>query len=290
MPNLGIGLWYDTEAGEALDLYLSLLPGRKLSETPLPDTPGGDAMLYEAELGGLYVQLLSAGPHFKLNPAISFKVFCDTTEEVRRLWDGLSRDGQVLMPLDAYDFSPLFGWCADRYGLNWQIVLTGQPIAHKLVPSLLFTGKSHGRAEEALNRYAGLLPGGKVDFVQPYGQDTEYDKAHHVLQGGCTVGGLPLHVQDSGLPHEFFFNEAFSFLVLCDTQAEIDAAWAYLSRDPDSEACGWCKDEFGVSWQVTPRMAVFQSDDPAAARRVMQAMYPMKKIDLQQLETARDAK
>lgn len=89
----------------------------------------------------------------------------------------------------------------------------------------------------------------------------------------------------------FKINEAISFVVNCDTQQEVDDYWEKLSAVPEAEACGWLKDKFGVSWQVTPnRLDELMGDaDPAKAGRVMQAMLQMKKIVIADLERAANA-
>lgn len=89
----------------------------------------------------------------------------------------------------------------------------------------------------------------------------------------------------------FKFNEAISFVVSCDTQEETDYYWEKLSAVPEAEACGWLKDKFGVSWQITPKRLpeLLNDPDPARAGRVMQAMLKMKKIVIADLQRAADA-
>lgn len=89
----------------------------------------------------------------------------------------------------------------------------------------------------------------------------------------------------------FKFNEAISFVVSCDTQEETDYYWEKLSAVPEAEACGWLKDKFGVSWQITPKRLpeLLNDPDPAKAARVMQAMLQMKKIVIADLQRAADA-
>ena len=93
---------------------------------------------------------------------------------------------------------------------------------------------------------------------------------------------------DSARDHKFAFNEAISLLVACDTQQEIDYLWEKLSADPKSEQCGWLKDRWGVSWQITPVMMekIMSSGDQKAIDRVTQAFLPMKKFDVAALERA----
>lgn len=87
---------------------------------------------------------------------------------------------------------------------------------------------------------------------------------------------------------EFKFNEAVSFIINCKDQEEIDYYWEALSAVPESEVCGWCKDKFGVSWQITPTRLdeMLKSDDKEAGKRAMEAMLKMKKLDIEELEKA----
>jgi len=89
---------------------------------------------------------------------------------------------------------------------------------------------------------------------------------------------------------QFKFTEAVSFVVNCETQEEVDYYWSRLTADGGAESmCGWLKDKFGLSWQITPTiMYKLYSGDPASAQRVMQAMLQMKKLDIQKLQDAYD--
>ena len=97
---------------------------------------------------------------------------------------------------------------------------------------------------------------------------------------------------DSAHKHEFAFNEATSFIVKCETQDEIDYYWDRLSAVPESEQCGWLKDRFGVSWQVTPADMdkMLQGDDRERLDRVTQTFLPMKKLDIARLKEAYEGK
>ena len=93
---------------------------------------------------------------------------------------------------------------------------------------------------------------------------------------------------DSGYEHGFGFNAAVTFIVHSRAQAQNDRYWEKLSAHPENEQCGWCKDRFGVSWQVSPIVLdeVMTSDDQAAIDRVTQAFLPMKKLDVAAIEKA----
>ena len=91
---------------------------------------------------------------------------------------------------------------------------------------------------------------------------------------------------------QFKFTEAVSFLISCDTQQEVDALWDKLSAGGEQGQCGWLKDKFGLSWQVIPKGLgeLLGDDDPEKAKRAMQAMLQMSKIDLRKLQEARDGR
>lgn len=90
---------------------------------------------------------------------------------------------------------------------------------------------------------------------------------------------------DSAYDHNFTFNEAVSFVVNCDTQEEIDYYWDRLSEVPEAEQCGWLKDKYGLSWQITPSIMneMMQDKDPAKLEKVTQAFLKMKKFDIAEL-------
>ena len=119
---------------------------------------------------------ISAGPLFKFNPSVSFFVNFDPSrdpqarEHLDATWAKLSEGGQALMPLDAYPFSPRFGWVQDRYGVSWQLILTdpsGEP-RPAIMPSLMFTGEVCGKAEEAGAFYRSVFDGSRAGRLVRY--------------------------------------------------------------------------------------------------------------------------
>jgi predicted 3-demethylubiquinone-9 3-methyltransferase (glyoxalase superfamily) len=104
--------------------------------------------------------------------------------------------------------------------------------------------------------------------------------------------GTWLAAMDSAWEHQFAFNEAVSLLIPCETQEEIDYYWDKLSADPKAEQCGWLKDRYGLSWQVTPTAMdeMMAKGTPEQIARVTQAFLPMKKFDLAKLREAYEGK
>ena len=143
-----------------------------------------------------------------------------------------------------------------------------------------------GQAEEAANFYAALLPNSSVDRVVTAPGDYPSGKQGDVITVDFTLLGRPFMGLNGG--PQFQFTEAISMIVECDTQEEVDLYWAALSSVPDAEQCGWCKDRYGLSWQITPRMMIdlLGDADPGRAKRAFEAMMHMKKLDIAALEAA----
>jgi len=282
-------LWYDKEAGEAAGLYTSLFADSSiLSRSTIGDTPSGEVEILTIQLAGRRLMLMSGGPYFRFTPATSFLVACDSNQEVDRLYAGL-RGGPDLMPLDRYPFSERYAWIQDRFGLNWQLMRMGDiPYEQKITPTLMFTGPVCGKAEEALNLYAGLFPGSHPGSMTRYGDGEAPDAAGTVKHGSVTLAGQQFAAMDSAYEHGFTFNEAVSLMVYCDDQAEIDRYWNALSAHPEAEQCGWLKDRYGVSWQIVPTVmdSMMASGDGEAMGRVTRAFLKMKKFDIAELTRA----
>lgn len=293
-------LWYDKEAKEAAELYTSLFPKSAItSTTVLRDTPSGDADVVSFELWGQKFMAISAGPHFKFNPSVSFMVNFDpllfgnaaeAREKLDMVWNKLIQGGQALMPLDKYPFSEHYGWVQDKYGLSWQLILTnpgGEP-RPPIIPSLLFVGNKVGKAEEAINFYCSVFKNSKPGALQRYGKDNAPDKEGTVMFADFMLENSWFAAMDSAHAHKFDFNEAVSFMVECASQDEIDYYWEKLSAVPESEQCGWLKDQFGLSWQITAveMEEMLSKGTQKQVDRVTQAFMPMKKLDIKKLKAA----
>lgn len=282
-------LWFDKEAKEAAAFYTSLFENSRIKQSAtLHDTPSGDCDIVTIELAGYEVALISAGPLFKFNPSISFLVACTTKQEVDALWQSLANGGKAMMELGAYPFSERYGWMVDRYGLSWQVMYVGDaPIRQKITPVLMFTEQQSGKAEEAIRFYTSIFDGSEVGQLYRY-EKGEPDVEGTIKFGDFTLAGQHFAAMDSSRTHGFAFNEAISLIVHCDTQKEIDYFWERLSADPNSEVCGWLKDRFGLSWQITPRAmdAMLASGDGEKIARVTKAFLQMKKFDVAKLEAA----
>ena len=152
----------------------------------------------------------------------------------------------------------------------------------KITPFLWYDDK----AEEAANFYASIFKNSRILSVVRYGEGGPGQKGSVMtvefeLEGQQFVGlnGGPL----------FKFTEAVSFAINCESQEEVDYFWEKLTAEGGAESqCGWLKDKYGLSWQVVPTRAIelLKDKDTAKSQRVMQAIMPMKKIDISKLEQA----
>ncbi|MES2938705.1 MAG: VOC family protein [Pseudomonadota bacterium] len=146
----------------------------------------------------------------------------------------------------------------------------------------------NGTALEAAQFYAKTFPDSTVGAVHRAPGDFPDGKQGDVLTVEFTVMGIPCIGLNGG--PMFKHNEAFSFQVATDDQAETDRLWnAIVGNGGEESMCGWCKDKWGLSWQITPRTLTeaFTSPDRAEAKRAFDAMMQMKKIDVAAIDAAR---
>jgi 2-polyprenyl-6-hydroxyphenyl methylase/3-demethylubiquinone-9 3-methyltransferase len=156
-------------------------------------------------------------------------------------------------------------------------------MARKALVSLWF----QSGAEDAARFYAATFPDTTVDAVHYAPADSPSGKAGDVLTVEFTVMGIPCIGIEGG--PAFTQSEAFSFQVTTDTQEETDRYWnALVGNGGEESQCGWCKDRWGLSWQISPRVLTeaVAGPDRAAAKRAMEAMFGMKKIDIAAIEAA----
>ena len=290
IPNL----WFDGNAEEAVDFYVSAFPDSKINATDYyPNTQEDGLADFQLDLAGEVLSIdfilgqqpfvaINAGPEFQFNPSISFMVnFDPSTDEGARehldeLWYKLIDGGEALMPLQAYPFSKRYGWVKDHFGLTWQLTLTdpaGDPRPF-ILPSLLFTDNNTNQAEEAIHFYVSVFEDAKVGELAYYLEDTGPAKKGSLMFGDFMLANQWFTAMDSGVEHDFTFNEAVSFMVSCKDQAEIDYFWEKLSGDPQFEQCGWLKDKYGLSWQIVPENMAELMEKPDAYAHLM----AMKKL------------
>lgn len=290
-------LWFDTQAKEAATFYTAAFPNSEItSTTVLNDTPGGDSEIVAFRLDGHDFMAISAGPLFTINPSISFVLNFDpsTDDDAARhlevLWNALSTGGTTLMPLQEYPFSKQYGWVQDRFGVSWQFMLTdpaGEPRPF-ITPSLMFAGNNTNKAEEAVQFYLSVFKNARQGTLARYSENTGSAKKGSLMFADFTLEGQWFAAMDSGVEQPMTFNEGISLLINCDSQEEVDYYWGRLSAVPEAEQCGWLKDKYGVSWQVSPTVMsdMMREGSPEQIARVTQAFLKMKKFDIAELEAA----
>jgi len=284
-------LWFDHNAEEAVEFYISVFPNGKvisLSNYPTEDLPdfqkefAGKVLTIEFELNGYRFTAINAGSEFMPTPSISFMVNFDPSidddaeRHLNEVWDKLSEGGEVLMPLDAYPYSKRYGWVKDKYNVSWQLMLTnpeGEPRPY-IIPSLMFSGPNTNRAEEAMLYYQSIFGDTRQGTISRYPEDTGPAHEGSLMYADFTLAGQWFVVMDSGVDQDFTFSEGISLSVACKDQAEIDRLWGELSAVPEFEQCGWCKDMFGVSWQIVPAAINELMEKPGAFAK----MSEMKKL------------
>lgn len=289
-------LWFDNQAEEAVNFYTAIFKNSatkivaRYSEegAKASGKPKGSVMTVSFQIEGVEFVAINGGPIFKITPAISFFVNCDTEEEITTLWYKLSREGTVFMELDKYPFSEKYGWVQDKFGVSWQLILSGR--TQKIAPCFMFSGDQHKKAEEAINFYISVFKNSAIIQLERYGKDQGPEGA--VVHAKFKLEGQEFIAMDSHMELPYNFNPAISMVVNCRTQEEVDYYWDKLTEGgfDDAQQCGWLQDKYGVSWQVVPvALGEMISDpDPEKSARVMQAMLRMKKIDIGLLQQAYD--
>ncbi len=293
-------LWFDPEkrpAEDAAAFYTSIFKNSKTGTISRYGESGkeihrqrpGSIMTLDFTIENQDFIALNGGPYFQFNPSISFFVICESKEEIHEIWEKLDENSQVLMPLDRYEWSSLYGWIQDKFGVNWQLILEEpRSTTQKIVPSFFFTGKSQGKAEEAIKFYTTVFKNSKIEGILKYAEADKNEYARGTVKHAqFQLEGQTFMAMDSGMENDFPFNESISFLINCDTQEEIDYYWNKLSAVPESEQCGWLKDKFGVSWQVAPSALInkmMQDPNTEKRERVIASFMQMKKFDIEKLK------
>lgn len=296
VPNI----WYNGNAEAAGAFYGKALPFARSeveSRYPLEDLPefqehlAGAPLVVAVDVAGTKLRLINAGPEFRPNQSISLMLNFDpllfedgsspghSSAAARRslaaTWERLAEGGVVHMELGEYPFAKLYGWVEDRYGLNWQLMLTnpeGEPRPF-VIPALMFGAAAQGRAAEAADSYVSLFKKSRgrsgIGNRYPYGVPTGSAGPGELAFGEFRIGNQWFIGNDDGSGQTPNFTHGVSLEVRCKDQAEIDRLWEALSADPEAEMCGWLKDRFGVSWQIVPSNIEELLERPGAYDRML---------------------
>lgn len=277
-------LWFDHGAEEAAKFYASIFENSKITRISNYTESGAQAsgmkkdsvMFVEFELAGCPFQAINGGSYFKFNKAMSFAVNCKSEDEINTLWNKLSQGGETVWKLQKYPWSEKYGWCVDKYGVSWQLIINKE-FKDKIRPAFLFGGNLIGKGEEAINYYTSKFDNSKVLDLQ---KDPETKNIYAVF----TLENQEFVLMEG--PTEDTLTQSISLSVNCKNQEEVDYFWK-LSANGDGQ-CGWVTDKFGMPWQIVPAELekLIYDADPVKSEHVLQAMYKMKKLDIAQLKAA----
>lgn len=271
-------LWFDGKAQEAAEFYCTLFDNSSIKKTM--------SMVTTFELDGTLFMGLNGGPAFQPNPSISFYATIEDEAKLRKIWDALTTGGHVMMPLDKYDWSPLYGWVGDKYGINWQLSL-GKPaeVGQSIVPLLMFCGDHQNQAEAAVEFYRSVFSNSSTDFVARYAPGQTQTEAT-IVHSRFRLNDNVFMAMDSAVKQPFTFNEGISLVISCDTQEEIDHYWNSFTEKGEESMCGWCKDQFGVSWQITPSIIGSIMADPVKFPAAFEVVMKSRKLNIAELVSA----
>lgn len=286
MKHISTCLWFDNQAEEAAKFYTTVFDHAEIkrrsyygeSASKVAQRPVGSLLTVTTQIEDLEVEGLNGGPIFKFNPTFSFFVSCTSEAEITEKWKKLSAGGEVRMGLDKYPWAERYGWTTDKYGVEWQLIQA--PSKQKVAPSFLFVDELFRKGEEALNFYLSLFPNSKIESIS---RDPSTNSIAHC---DFTLNGQGFALMEGSGQHGHKFNNAFSLMVNCDNQKEIDALWAKLSDGGTIEECGWLKDKYGVSWQIVPAKLAEVMIDPVKSEKAFSEILKMKKLEISQIEKA----
>lgn len=286
MKSISVCLWFDHQAEEAAEYYKTVFSNFTIGQIARYSEAGaevsgqkkGSVMTVGFQMENLEVLGLNGGPQFKFSPALSFFVSCENEAEIDEKWKKLSKGGTVRFGFDKYPWAEKYGWTADRFGVEWQLMLAPRP--QKIAPSFLFVDSLFGKGEEAIHFYTGLFPNSRIDNLV---RDEELKTIMHCA---FQLNGQNFTLMEGKGKHGHAFNEATSLVVYCENQDEIDRYWNKLSEGGSESQCGWLKDKYGVSWQIVPTILADLMADPARAEKTMNSMLKMSKLDIATLIAA----
>ncbi len=264
-------LWFENDSAEAAEFYCSIFPDSFIVNS--------NPLATYFSLAGMDFLGINGGPVLAPNPSVSFFIITDDKSTATRVWTALSQGGSVLMDLGSYGWSNLYGWCADKYGVNWQIMYQNEKPEQMIVPSIMFIHDMAGKAEEAIHFYVSLFENSGVDFLSRY-EEGQGDVPGFINHGRFRLMGRQFAAFDSSFDYPYRLNEGVSLVVTCDTQEEIDHLWTVLTDGGSESRCGWLKDRYGLSWQVVPSVLPELLSDPKKAIAVTDAFLQMNKFDI----------
>lgn len=295
IPNL----WFDRNAEDAVKFYTNLFPNSNIGKMTFfgkegfeyHKMPEGTIMTIDFELHGQKFVALNGGPVFQFNESLSFYVYCASDEAIENLYRQLSEGGQINMPLNKYDWSEKYAWVKDKYGVSWQLDIDKINSQQKIVPSMLFVNDKYTMVKEAVQHYTSIFPDSRLLFEASYPTNANTPDGT-ILFSQFSLSGNLFNAMSGAGEHKFDFNESVSFIVNCESQEEVDYYWDKLTEGGAESMCGWLKDKYGISWQVVPTeiFKYIEGGDAEKRSNAINAMFQMKKLDIQKLKQSYEGK
>ena len=278
-------VWLKSGRSEAAEFYSSLFNAQLLQTNDY---------VSQLSIFNQRLMLLSGGPdlEFQINPSISLMLLSQSSEQIQYYWDHLIDGGSILMPLDRYPWSEMYGWVQDRFGVSWQLYLDTRKDLNtqQLIPTLMFTEDNAGKALHAMQFYTQIFPNSEVSGIMRYKDgENRSENPEYVQHAQFIIDDYILYCMDSSYSHRFGFNQGISLVVETSSQMETDHLWsALLQHGGQAMQCSWLKDQFGIHWQIVPKRLIelINSPDSEISQRAMNAMFRMQKINIQEIEDA----
>lgn len=272
-------IWFNQNGGEAAKFYISVFKNSKITI----DT----SMVVNIEIEGQKLMFLSVGPQFKPNQTLSLMLMCESHEEVEEYYNKLSENGKVMMGLDSYPWSEKYAWVEDQYGISWQLNYASEKATQKFSPVMMFTGNNAGKCREAISFYTEIFPNSKIEGIMDY-PEGQGEPAGNIAHSQFQIDNFMMMAMDSSHDHKVHFTEGTSMVVMTDNQEETDFYWNKLSENGEESMCGWLKDQYGFSWQITPKRLIelTNNGNPETSKKAFDAMLKMKKIIIKDIEDA----
>lgn len=266
-------VWCNNNALEMANFYISVFPNTEIVDQ--------NKWVVVLKMKSQRIMLLNGGDRFKPNPSISLMYLSSSEQEIESIYKKISSNGKNLMPLDSYPFSSKYAWVEDRYNVSWQLITANQDdIIQTVVPTLMFIGNNNGKAEESIDFYTSVFANSHKRGISRY-TGNEGETKGNIQHAEFIINNYLLMTMDSSYPHAFEFTGGVSLVVECKNQTEIDYYWSKLTSDGGEEnMCGWLRDKYGVSWQITPAI---MKDILLKSPKVMEVMMTMKKLEIKPL-------
>lgn len=244
-------------------------------------------MVISIEIEGQKLMFLNGGPQFRPNQTLSLMLMCDSHEEVQNYYHRLSENGKVMMEIDTYPWSEKYAWVEDQFGISWQLFFTSEKAKQKFSPTMMFTGNNAGKCRQAIRFYTEIFPNSNIESIMEY-QEGQGEPAGNIAHSQFQIDDYTMMAMDSSHDHNAQFSEGISMVIMTDSQEETDFYWSKLTENGEESRCGWLKDQYGFSWQITPKRLIelTNTDHPETNRKAFDAMLKMKKIIIKDIENA----